>query len=1459
MSKFKNFRIVNLFYDDKNNRIIDLNLDFDSTHTLVFLENCGGKSTMIQLMLSPFMASNYREMGNRPFSDFFQYQTPTTIVVQMSLDNSKKNLMVGEVIRKNRSANDENDYLEEVRFIAEVPEDCAYDISKIPFSKAVGNKYTFLSFMECKKMLNDYEDKYSNFWVYDINESKTGKYFAKLKEYGIDHREYETIHRKMNLGESNLKAVFEKEKTERALVENKLLQAIHDKLTYPNDTIRNFVDLLNKIVTSSKYHEKELRQIDSINAFKTEATRIEEQCLSVIDAEDTFRKKQDTVVCYKDGLQELKEELDREIEKNISRKQEAEADISLNEYRKLSKKYYENEAKLSGVNDSLAFLRDDICENKALQESLECRLNIFRLADKQQQTDNAYRRYQKEKEALEICKRNDDGLLDEKNYLGYRLRTYYEETDAEKNALIEKKKQQICAIEDAIKSNKAEAAENQKKIDRLLEQKGEIKASITSYNDAEDNFNREHNESFARNIVGEYSEGQFEKKLEEVTEKINGIRSELDKTRITCSKIPAQIREQEEIIKAIQKNQKEHSIEQNNLQNTEKEYNREIEERRYILRSVSIPEEDLFDTERIKDTLERKIGGIILNRDKMIEDNSAVKQKIIELESGRTMKLPKDLEQALEDTGIHIVYGLEWLKNNAYTEEENSRLVDENPYLPYSLIMSENEYTRLLDAKLGIYTSFPVPIVIREKIGEDSRKNSLSESVKFYVLFNKSLLNESQRAMLLEKLHAESEALKRNIAVCESECAEYNSFLSKLNAQKVTKTLLEETRQQLERIREKIELESEKEKEASEKLSDIQNSQFTLQKNMSVMEKTLEADEKFRRDIHNLQEKYIRYCDDLKKNAANAEKLDKYQRASSDLKKNIAELEKEEKDARKAENTLANEYEKIQEKNAKYHSFADTTKPAGFDCPDDYALMEDRFAAILEKEGKEMAVCLERTTEAERDYQNLLNSLNRYASEKGLNETEWKDVTYRREDEAETERELREAKDSGTSLSGDEYRLEAQKERISDDMERCIEKMKKACGKGIPLEKNEIPNVDFKQEEEKLKKILSDVNDEGSTLNAKAGVVDKNLLALSEYDNLKRIGTAAELEDFRLFSEKELHGYTGKIRREYTAAKDSLAGETNKLSKVVGAVINMEQFRGELFRDLPRLADMTDNAQIFLANLKQLLNIYDRRLEKALFDTADLENGKKEVTNLIFDYVKTVYVELGKIDKHSTAKIRGRSLKMLRINHPDWSENQDIYRSRTENFVQDVIKNGMKEMDGGKMPESGIAREVTTVRLFDEIVGVGNVKVQIEKIENGRERLISWNDAKKSSGAESTLASIVVLLALLYYMRHNDSDIFASSHEGMSLILDNPFAETYSPHMLQPLFEIADAYNTQLLCYSGIKSEDIFSRFHNIYELSLIYAGENVRYMEAKHVADSSIKQLEFAHIQVVPKEERVG
>ena len=249
-----------------------------------------------------------------------------------------------------------------------------------------------------------------------------------------------------------------------------------------------------------------------------------------------------------------------------------------------------------------------------------------------------------------------------------------------------------------------------------------------------------------------------------------------------------------------------------------------------------------------------------------------------------------------------------------------------------------------------------------------------------------------------------------------------------------------------------------------------------------------------------------------------------------------------------------------------------------------------------------------------------------------------------------------------------------------------------------------------------------------------------------------------------------------------------------------------------------------DDADKVLQQLNVTIASYDSLMKQLEVDISMVESEKKNLTELLQDYIQNIHKNLARIGSNSTIKIREKSLKMLKITLPVWEDNEKLYNLRLSDFVDEITEEGIHLFENNENAQEYIGRKVTSKNLYDTVVGIGNVQIQLYKIEEQRERQISWNQVARNSGGEGFLSAFVILSSLLDYMRKDDSDIFMDMHEGKVLLMDNPFAQTNAEYLLKPLMNLAEKTNTQLICLTGLGGESIYNRFDNIYVLNLIEA-----------------------------------
>ena len=232
----------------------------------------------------------------------------------------------------------------------------------------------------------------------------------------------------------------------------------------------------------------------------------------------------------------------------------------------------------------------------------------------------------------------------------------------------------------------------------------------------------------------------------------------------------------------------------------------------------------------------------------------------------------------------------------------------------------------------------------------------------------------------------------------------------------------------------------------------------------------------------------------------------------------------------------------------------------------------------------------------------------------------------------------------------------------------------------------------------------------------------------------------------------------------------------------------------------------------------------------------------------ILEYIEEVNKNISIIDDNSTININNKRVKMLNITVQDFEKNKINYKLKLQDYIEAIRERAIKELEKNNSIEEIISNNITLFKLYDEIIGVENVEIKLYKIEENRQRIISWDEVSKNSGGEGFLSAFVILTSLLSYMRKDENDIFSRKEDGKVLIMDNPFAQTSSSHLLKPLMDIAKKSNTQLICLTGLGGDSIYNRFDNIYVLNLVSSKLNnsIKYMKSEHIKGDKEEKTEI-------------
>ena len=1473
MSKINAVRFINLNYNNNAMKINDECMQFSGKSTLLSLRNGGGKTVLVQMMTAPFVHRGKQKTKDRPFESYFTTAKPSFILVEWLLDAGAGYVLTGLMVRKNQEISEEKtDALEMMAIISEYKEPCMQDIHHLPVVEQNEKTMKLKSYNSCRKLFEDYKkDKKISFFCYDMSSpAQSRQYFYKLMEYQINYKEWETIIRKVNVKESGLSELFSDCRTEKELVEKWFLEAVESKLNKEENKVKNFQEILEKYAGKYKNIKEQLKRRDAIQKFKEAAEEIQINAEDFLVKEGEKAEQEKVIAAFIARLNVLYEEAEIERERQEEGRKKLQEELEFLKYEQLSCEFHEKnrEKRNHASNREMIDLEKESLLRK--QQKIQKKVHVFLCAKQQEMVNEDKQEWEIRKEKAAISRTKEENLEPERNRIGGQLSGYYEYRLSDNKEKQEAIKKQKLQIRKDISQQKDILNEYREKTKKITESKGSFRSLVRGYDNIEIKYNSNYRENLSRNILGVYEAGMLDIKQEmydkEQKKSIQENKEQKEKFENTTEEIHRTER-------AIEEKREKYFQKDSDIKQAEKEkkgYEQELEERKDILKYLELPEEKLFAREEILHKAKIKMQELSSRRRTLEKKEDALQKEYKLLVSGRVMELPDNLKEEFEKLDVPVVYGMEWLKKNGFTEKKNKEIVSQNPFLPYALILTRQELKKLAERNGETYTSFPVPIIERENLESIKLDRTQSfvkmQDIHFYILFNENLLDEEKMEIMIEQKQKDIADIRETMQICKNEYEDYFHRFDVIKRQAVTKENWDKIQKKLQKL--------EKEKEdIFQNIQQARDTKQSLKKNFEILQKTLRELEKKiesqaarQRAFKELRTAYAEYEE-------NNKKLQEYEREEERLEnrqhlteEKISQLEENYRELSGQENSLFREEESIQNSCQKFAAYKEINRnvKAGKLLGVDSTLRTDNNsgvkiipseAEVLKLEARYEAVTADisqelKELELEEEkaltrYHKSFGELRELCQKYNLKNSEWQNIIYDQREQLYQEAEL---EDYDKKIERKANLLNEEDKKIgilNSQLEGILKQIVSECGKGNPLEEEKISQKDLESAKNQTKYQLSELERKIAFSEKAIQKYRENLTALSEYNNFSADEEIHFEQDFKKMSEKELRDFKGMLIRDYNDIIRCVQKCRETLAQTLNKIARQEAFQDASYKTpLENMLKVCDNAAKVLRQLNITLESYDSLMKQLEVDISLVETEKKNVTELLEDYVQNIHKNLEKIGRNSTIKIREKSIKMLKVILPVWEDNEKLYSLRLSDLVDEITEEGIRLFENNENAQEYIGRKVTSKNLYDTVVGTGNVQIQLYKIEEQREQQISWNQVAKNSGGEGFLSAFVILSSLLDYMRKDDSDIFMDKNEGKVLLMDNPFAQTNAEHLLKPLMNLADKTNTQLICLTGLGGESIYNRFDNIYVLNLIEAHlrNGIQYLRPEHKKGEEVK-----------------
>lgn len=1458
MSKISRIRILNLSYNHDTIKIDDETFDFGGESTLISLRNGGGKSVLVQMIMSQFVNKSYRDLGDRQFKSYFTTNRPTFIMTEWQLDNNVTRFLSGMMVRKNQKEDNDAEELEMYTFTGSYSEGCHYDIDNIPVVKQDGNRKILKGFMECKKLFEDIsKDKKGDFRIYDMGSSYGRRqYFGTLRQYQINNKEWESIIRKVNQKESGLSELFSNSKDEKDLVENWFLKPIEDKLNQEKNRIDEFRKLTFQFIEQYRSNQSKIEKKALIEKYFEDTKSFKEDIDRYVRLDEDRCEHTARMALYVKKLNEAIEILAANLDDKSNLLLEIEKYINQILYEKISYEIYRYiDCKDEAVSER-SVQEVEITRLKNAQDKLTRQLSIYDCNKLYQELKDIKAEKVEVEGKIDILLKNSESNKDKIEQIGHALYEHYSIKMQSSIKERDNNDKDISDKEHMLDNLDTDKKNNERiKLEKSIET-GSLKNSVESYNDIEEAFNRKFSCDIKRNILGLYEEGTLEvkqKELDEEKQEENNRLSRLYKKKNELDiKARKLLQEEVDIVADISDVKHKMSEQENILTDLEHQKNSRIK----ILKYAGLDELALDRPDVIISSLVNNINQLEIDKKKLVMSQSELEKQYAQLKEGKTIELPNNVRNYCEQNDIRYVYGMEWLNKNGRTQESNGKLVENNPFIPYSIIMDKNAFERikLIDEK--IYTSFPIPIIIREELEKpfDKAKNNFTTygNIHFFIMFNNHLLDKAELDKMLADIQSRINNLSVQIQSKNDDVEIFSKYKIEIENQTFSIGLYETTEKKLEDYKEQ-------EAQLKKRQIQIRSEKDTLSDENEGNNRLIKQSENLIVKYNIRSEEFDKLCDKYKSYNVNLNSLIRVKNELQELEKKNKAVDNEISDLRnvlmnlKSKRTVFKESineNKIQMERFNSYKLCVNAEAYNNIVPEELEAKYNALTKEVSDSLDELNIRLKRLTHRVTNKENDLSK----KTNNNITEEEYENVYFSDEQYEHLEEQINK---TGTALNAaieNNDKLAGVIAGINKDIDYGYKQLEEKTGYKELLPKDLIADVEFDKRINLKKHDIGVIRKEIDNLTSRKNDLSAKLSGVSEYSDIKPEITQDKMSelfndipDLLTIAKSDLDRYQADIRRKLADSKESLSNEQSNISEKIRNIEGKNEYQDVYFKKtFESLLTQISNPHNLSLQYDVNKATYESQLEKLTIDLANIDSEQKNVEEMFLEYIKSVNANIAMIDKNSTINVRGRNIKMLRIQVPDWDSEKEHYRIQLHDFFERVVKHGIETIESNKNLTEYLGNTISTKNLYDDVIGIRNIKIKLYKIEAEKEVPISWAEVSSNSGGEGFLSAFVILTCLLSYMRRDESDLFSTAEEGKVLIMDNPFAQTYSAHLLKPLMEMAKKTNTQLICLSGLGGDSIYNRFDNIYVLKLVDSNirNGIQRVEGEHIKGEEVKKM---------------
>lgn len=1425
MPHIKSIRLVNVHFNNATQFYDDFKMELGGGNTTYDLENGGGKSLLLLMLLQTVLPKSYLRK-EKPVSLLFQGGKDRTshVAVEWILEegSSYKFLLTGFCARKRKGSgepggkevseeeNIQSADIEHLNWCVFYNDNKITGIREIPLVIEETGKKIYAGFEEIRKYVQQMKQKGLPAEVFD----GIDKYQSFISGHQLLTAEWNII-KGINSGETNIESYFRQNATSRKLIENHFIKIIEDveasnKGDKNNDESLLLADTLIEI-------RNRLNEYLKLKEHMAEFARIKEYYLELGKRNVELYQSFITYEAYKRQAAAIRNLIGNKLK--ILEKEKNEA-LNRLAYNTQNSKESENRKKkleaglvnhekeeLLSVKQQLESERDQLAQT---QHELEENLNHLL-------TLEAFGEYRIVKEKLNETQRRIQALETD----GDTLKADYRKAGGRLKFLTDRLVEELEILHKNSMETKGKL-ENEKGNNQQVLIEEERKAAVleaTVY----DLLQKETVSGEKIKVLNDFFLGRGEAEAVLSPEEfLRKIEAELNSYLLESSSISGKIESLDSRVQSL-------DLE---MVRTEGEIKTSLEAKKQYESWLNTYQQKLSklenkatgfgknNLEEYKESLELMIHKEGLNKlEKEIEAGRMRHKKQLSEEKG--FYVPNEvilgLAEQLSAKCEFVKAGIEWIHESKPEDKES--ILQEIPYLPYSVIIDRASFEKLKNGKLKLdfASDYPVPVVNLETVR--LMKNQAKEDVYYLCSFAGLVIDSGLYTQYIQGIEAALKVINSEITAAETWIAELNdnflevaAFFSAYPKERVESNQVMFTA-------------------AEKEILTLKTRQLNFREEQSRIVKERDVLNERARELVKLIGDYRERKDKLSASleigselagireglGGKRGELDGITRKITGIKEDLNKLELQYQSNEAKMNELMFKLHDVQNEKKQLSSFEAIENHLSLvQANAEYKALQEAVSGRTAEESELRGRLNEYGTRLEtletrilRDYGGDLAQIEKSEANGPLVMIPSQDsIKTAKQDKDENAQKI----DSTTEKLTEINRIIIKAEGRLEELLKSISQDKEA----------ELPHYDshmrYRQEielvEGLIKSYLDGINIANDELEKISKENDKLNHQAEDYDVFMEReevvndgAVAAETKDFRQF-EKEYHRYQTDIQQQCAKWEDRIK---TIHTETAAFVIH------EPLEELSKISKPVSASQCFTrkeAFAEYIANI-EEQMEKINNDIIKLESYQQDFVRRCIQRAELILGHLRKIESLSRIEVYGRRINMIELKLQEFEEKEKHLRMKAhiDGIVREISEEGM-------IDRKRVAAKLSTKELIAQIVDLDKAAVRLYKIESIPEnsRFYRWEQAIGSEGQNNSLYFIFAACLISFIRMLSITN--TSLRTKKVIIADNPFGATSAVYLWDPMFKIMKQNDIQLIAPGHRIPREITSRFGVSYLLN---------------------------------------